>query len=146
MLVRDATDRDIPTVLDMAEAFCRVADEPFDRGHTLTNTVAIREAGFLLVAENGGNVMGMLAALPAPGLCSPELRAHEVCMWVTPGHRDGHALLLLLREFDRRAESAGIPSAQLSTLATSPPSLTKIYTRMGYAPVGSSFIKRYRSN
>lgn len=145
MNLREACDADLPAVLEMAAAFCATAGEAFDGEHTLRQIAGIRAAGFLLVVENGGQVIGMLAAVAAPGLCSPALRMHEVCLWVVPGHRQGHALLLLLREFDRRAEAAGIPSAQLSDLPNSPPSLQRIFRRMGFAPAGSAFIKHYRS-
>lgn len=146
MILRDATDDDLEAVLAMAREFCAHAGENYHREHTIANITGIRQGGFLLVVENGGNVVGMLAAVAAPGLCSPGLRMHEVCLWVTPGHREGHALLLLLREFDRRAVASGATSAQLSSLATSPPSLTRVYNRMGYTPADSSFVRIFGSN
>lgn len=146
MKLRDATDDDLPDVMDMARDFCAHAGENFDRAHTLANIDGIRQGGFLLVVENGGRAIGMLAAIAAPGLCWPGLRMHEVCLWVRPGHREGHALLLLLREFDRRAVASGATSAQLSSLASSPPSLTRVYNRMGYAPADSSFVRIFGSH
>lgn len=145
MIVREATDADIVDVLDMAAAFCAHAGEPFDTEHTLVQIAGIRHAGFLLVAEHGGQLRGMIAAVTGPCMCAPVLRMHEVSLWVRPGHRDGHALLLLLREFDRRAEAAGVHSAQLSDLTSSPPSLRRIFQRMGYLPAGTAFIKHFGS-
>lgn len=145
MRVRDATDEDLDAVLAMAADFCAAAGENYERAHTLVQIAGIRHAGFLLVAENGGNVVGMLGAVAGPGLCSPDPKMHEVCLWTVPGHRQGHALLQLLGEFDRRAQAAGVSGAQLSSLASSPPALARIYQRMGYEPTDSSFIKRFRS-
>lgn len=141
MRVIDATDDHLEAVLEMAAAFCAIAGERFDRVHTLANIAGIRAGGFLLVAQDDDRAVGMLAAVAAPGLCSPDPVLHEVCMWVAPDGRGTAAMLLLMREFDRRAAAQGI-SSQLSTLPTSPEALSAIYCRMGYEPVGSSYIKR----
>jgi hypothetical protein len=147
MRLRDATDEDIPAVLDMARAFYESSDQdtdgPFDAAHTLGNIAGIRHAGFLLVVENGGNLVGMLGALFAPGICSPRLRCMETCLWVNPGHRAGTGLLMLVREFDRRATAAGVGTAQLSMLANSPPALARIFERMGYGLGDTTFTKRF---
>lgn len=143
MILRDATDADLPDVLNMAADFCDHAGRNYDRAHTLANIDGIRQTGFLLVVENGGRAVGMLAAIPAPGLCSPEVTFHEVCLWVVPGHRDSQALLQLIREFDRRAEASGAAEAQLSALTNGPIGLVRVYNRMGYSPADYSFIKRF---
>lgn len=147
MRLRDATDEDIPGVLAMARAFYAASDQdtdgPFDEAHTLGNIAGIRHAGFLLVIENGGNLAGMLGALFAPGICSPRMCCMEVCLWVNPGHRASTGLLMLVREFDRRARESGAVKAQLSILANSPPGLRRIFERMGYGLGDTSFNKRF---
>jgi hypothetical protein len=144
--VRDAIDADVPAVLDMARNFYEAAGSPdgaFDPLHTLTNINGVRAAGALLVAEDAGVLVGFLAMLLVPGLCSPALRAHEVCMWVQPGHRGSVALLRLLREFDARAEASDAVGSQLSMLSSSPPKLRKVYERLGYVLADTSFQKRF---
>lgn len=145
MRILDATDDHMGAVLNMAAAFCAEAGEAFDRDHTLANIAGIRAGGFLLVGEDDieGHpfVTGMLAAIPAPGLCSPAPVLHEVCLFVRPEERTGSTLLRLLREFDARAQTMRM-SSQLSVLPTTPVALIDLYDRMGYQPVGSSFIKR----
>lgn len=146
MIVRDARDEDTGAVVYMARCFYEAAgspDGPFDGLHVLANINGVRAAGSLLVAEQRGVIVGMLAMLLVPGLCSPALRAHEVCMWVEPGKRGSAALLRLLREFDRRAEASGAVGAQLSTLASSPAKLRGVYERMGYVLADTSFQKRF---
>lgn len=141
----DATDDHMGAVLNMAAAFCAEAGEPFERDHTLANVAGIRSGGFLLIAEDAieGHpfVTGMLAAVVAPGLCSPAPVLHEVCLFVRPDERTGSTLLRLLREFDARASKMGM-AAQLSVLPSTPAAMIDLYGRMGYLPVGSSFIKR----
>lgn len=146
MIVRDFIDADLDAVLAMAAAFCAAAGEDFERDHALTNLAGIRHAGFLLVAEDAGQLIGMVAAVAGPGLCTAKLRMHEVCLWVEPGARRGAALMRLIRAFDRRAEQAGVSGAQLSLLPSSPEGLAAVYRRMGYGPGDSSFIKRYGSS
>lgn len=133
-------------MLDMARSFYAAAGEPdgpFDGLHTLANFNGIRAAGSLLVADDAGELVGFLGMLLVPGVCSASLRAHEVCMWVDPGHRGSVALLRLLREFDARAERSGAVGSQLSMLASSPAKLRKVYERMGYKLADTSFQKRF---
>lgn len=143
MIIRDAIEADMGAVLAMAEAFCALAGEPFDAAHTVANIAGIRHAGFLLVALEDDEPVGMLAAVASPGLCSPEPVMHEVCMWVVPERRSTGAMLRMVREFDRRAEASGARGSQLSTLANSPEGLAGVYHRLGYAPNGSSFYKAF---
>lgn len=142
MLIRDATDADMPAVIAMAQAFCEAAGEPFDPKFAMANITAVRSGGFLLVADDeAGGVFGMLAAVRAPGLCSPGMCLHELCLWVDPDRRGGAALLRLVREFDRRAEASGARKAQLSALPSSPTGLANVYHRLGYQQADMSFHK-----
>lgn len=147
MIVRDATDDDLPALLELAADFWRVsgydADGDFDPMHTAQHIGFIRTAGFLLVAERDGVVVGMLGMIAAPGLCSPARKAHEVCWWVAPSARRSSAALRLYRAIEPRVRAMGLAGYVMTHLTSSPAEVASIYEHGGAKLTELSYTKRF---
>ncbi len=147
MIVRDATDSDMPSVLKMARDFYSASgydkDGPFDEAHTMINIGGIRHSGFLLVAEQQEKIVGMVAMVYGAGLCNPARKAHEVVFWVSPETRGGFAALALIRAADKRAKESDCVGAQMAHLTNSPEQVSSVYSRLGYAKTETYYTKHF---
>jgi GNAT superfamily N-acetyltransferase len=137
LLVRSATDEDIPRLVEMG---CRFRAESSYSKYLAENPERMAELGHqllakdgLLVAELDGESIGMLGFILHVHFISGELVAGEVFWWMEPEHR-GHGLKLV-EEAKRRARKAG--AKYLHMIAPSE-RVARLYRHLGYEFVEST--------
>lgn len=150
MILRKATQADVPTVLLMIKKFhasCSYKDIPFSEAKTLTliaNAANDHPDNYCMVADKDGVVVGILAASLHAPLFSEESVAVELGWWVEPEYRNGKAGLGLIRDFEKWAASKNVRVVQLSTLGTTDPTVEDFFKRIGYYKVETTWHKRLR--
>lgn len=93
-----------------------------------------------VLAINDGKIVGGLGLLFSPFVWNPELLAcEEVFLWCRDDAPPS-TLLRLLRFAGGLAEENGADICIFSSLSTSPPSLARLYQRLGLHPFQASFI------
>lgn len=94
---------------------------------------------FLLVAERGQGVVGMLfAALKRPWF-GDDLMASEEVFYVHPDHRGSRAAYLLMREFRKTAEALGARHLRAGVATGSSPAAERLYQHFGMRYVGGNY-------
>lgn len=133
-MIRQATEADIPRLIEMGARFHEGASLPmrFDAGAVgafLAGLIA-NESATVLVSD-----AGMIGGVLAPSYCNPEwLMAVELFWWAD---RDG---LRLLRAFEGWARDAGAAEVRMTSLASIPRS-DVLLRRKGYGAVEISYSK-----
>lgn len=92
------------------------------------------QTGVLLLAEQDGEIVGMIGLLFAPFHFNKNKKlAAEMMWWTAPEARKGtNAGLALLRAVTPACEAAGCSAIQMVHLVTSPPQAGMLYERMGF--------------
>lgn len=97
--------------------------------------------GVCLVAEEDGQVVGMLCAFLLVEPVSNQPMADELCWWVEPSARGSRSVgPRLLRSFENIARQKGAKLCKMVAPAGS--DVGTFYERIGYSPVETSYIKR----
>lgn len=131
--VLEATEADIPRILDMGERFHAAAGNPwpYSRSYTEAGLFRLLEAGCVFVSREG-----MIGGLLAPTWCRPDwLVAVELFWWAED--RNG---LALLRRFEAWADEKLANEVRLTSLANLP-AADRIIRRCGYEPREISYSK-----
>jgi GNAT superfamily N-acetyltransferase len=111
MIIRGAHFNDYDTIKRFMIAFANA--NPFtglhapDHNDTYANRLIdkIRKQGVALVAEQDGEVIGMLLAMINGDMWLPEVKTlREIAWWVDPEHRGTNAGGKLLKEYNRIGE------------------------------------------
>jgi GNAT superfamily N-acetyltransferase len=157
MVIRPATDADVPRIVEMAERFYPESPYPAIYGDMGPNQaaglalVAMRgheqhiEPGVLLVAEEGDELVGMVCLAKDRATFNPAVTiASELVFWIEPEHRGGMAAVRLLKAAEDAARERGIEVNRMAVLSSSPPQAAALYERMGYALTESYYSKRLR--
>ena len=93
----------------------------------------------ILATDNDG-VAGGIGLFIAPYALNPSrLSAQELFWWVRPG-ASPRAAMLLLREAQAFAKSAGVTILSFSRLMTSPAGVDAAYRRMGLRPAQVNYV------
>lgn len=139
MIVRHATDSDIPRILEMCGRFFDATDYA---EVTTVDWLAVRAEiralmgdGVVLVAEHAGGVIGTIAAALGGPWFNPSLTvAIEKFWWVEPQWRGtgaGKALMAALEEWwPEHADGL----LMIGTPNLAPAALDRLYRRMGFRP------------
>lgn len=146
MIVRLATESDLPAILDMGAKFHAFSGEsvPYCRQSAESSARSIMVMGFVLVAEDGGKLVGMLGVLVAPLFFNfAHTMAQELMWWVDEDERGSGAALRLIRAAEHEARNRGVSRLNMAHLANSPPHVSAIYARLGYTPRESMFCKEF---
>ena len=147
MIVREATLDDVPGIVEMAQRFYPLSpypaiygDMPVEQAAGLA-IVALQgmaehgiAPGVMLVAEEGGTLVGMLAMHLDAATFTPAVIAGELVWWMEPEHRGGIGAVRLVREGERQAKARGAHVSRMAVLGTSPHEASEILQRLGYAP------------
>lgn len=146
MEVRQATQNDVPRIVEMSAKFYETTSyarwAPFnpDTVHDLAANLA--ENHVMLVAEEGGDLVGMVGLFVAPFLFNGDITAaYEVVWWVDPQAQGRGAGKALLAAIEPACEGRGCRAIQMVHLASSPPQAAAIYERLGYRHTESSYTK-----
>ncbi len=146
MHVRAATADDVAAIVEMSERFYATTsyvEVAEFCPHSVEDIVALLiDTGVMLLAEEGGAVVGMvgLAVAPFP-FNNAVINACEVVWWVKPEAQGNGAGKALLAAIEPACREKGVGLIQMIHLASSPPQAAAIYERMGYKPTESSYSK-----
>ncbi len=137
-MIREAREADLSRLVEMGQRFLR---ESSYKAHLSDNPEQMRklareltDRNSVLVAEEDGQIIGMLGFLIYPHFLSGDLTVGEVFWWVEPQHRG--AGLKLLRETENRARLAGASHVQMIAPNER---VAGLYKRLGYSYVESSY-------
>lgn len=113
MGIRRATLDDLPALIDLGEQmhaesprFSRISFSRTQLGHTLAGLVEA-QMGFVWVSEDGGRVVGGLAAMAFQHWCSDDIMASDLGLFMEPKHRGGAAAARLVRQYHAWAKGVG---------------------------------------
>lgn len=146
MEVRQATQDDVPRIVDMSAKFYETTSyarwAPFDPDTVHDLAANLAENHVMLVAEEGGQLVGMVGLFVAPFMFNGDIiAAYEVVWWVDPEAQGQGAGKALLGAIEPACASRGCRTVQMVHLASSPPQAAAIYERMGYRHTESSYTK-----
>lgn len=146
MEVRQATQDDVPRIVEMSAKFYETTSyarwAPFnpDTVHDLAANLA--ENHVMLVAEEGGQLVGMVGLFVAAFMFNGDIiAAYEVVWWVDPEAQGQGAGKALLGAIEPACAARGCRTVQMVHLANSPPQAAAIYERMDYRHTESSYTK-----
>lgn len=146
MEVRQATQDDVPRIVEMSAKFYETTSyarwAPFnpDTVHDLAANLA--ENHVMLVAEEGGQLVGMVGLFVAAFMFNGDIiAAYEVVWWVDPEAQGQGAGKALLGAIEPACAARGCRTVQMVHLASSPPQAAAIYERMDYRHTESSYTK-----
>ena len=145
-LIRPATSDDVPRIVAMAERFYPesgfLAIAPLDPSQVEGLVIITMETGTMLVAEKGGEVIGMACLHVDHFVFNLSAKiATEIAFWIEPEHRGGALAVRMLSAIEVACRAAGAHWVRMAALPSSPPQAAALYARMGYAPDGIYFMK-----
>lgn len=147
-MIREATEADIPRVLEMGRRFFETAGWPDvaewdDASTEWTLRFLIEQpTGALFVAEEDGHVVGMTGGMVMPFYFNHTHRTgQELFWWVEPEHRGiGSGLFDALEAWAREAGAQTFTMIAVDRLK--PDVMARIYRARGYRPSEHAFIRR----
>jgi len=145
-MIRQATAADVSAIVDMARLFYGTTDyrkwADFNEETVKALAETLAKDHVLLVADEGGELKGMVALFVAPFMFNSELKAaYEVAWWVNPDSQGIGVGKALLAAIEPACKAMGCTAIQMVHLSTSPPQAAAIYESMGYAHTESSFTR-----
>ncbi|MFY8211759.1 MAG: GNAT family N-acetyltransferase [Candidatus Nanopelagicus sp.] len=114
MIIRPATKFDSPKVLSMIKSFSEQNSMPDQLANDILDFNYIGSlfqhiilgGGVLLVAEKNNEVVGFIIGMKNNNVWYPnQITLNELMIWVEPKFRNGRAAYLLLKEYNKEAES-----------------------------------------
>lgn len=154
MMIRKATNDDIPRIVEMAQRFfpespypALYGDMPDSQAAGLA-IIAMQGApgidpGVMLVAEDAGELIGMACLFSDRATFNPAVRiASELVFWIEPEHRGGMAAVRLLKAAEKDAREKGVQVNRMAVMSSSPEQAAKLYERMGYSLTECYYSKR----
>lgn len=148
VLVREAEETDFGFILDALEDQSRIYSESLkltyqlfeDELHVEALLYSLKDNGILLVAENGGQLVGFIAGWISPHPYNPRIRvATHASWWVLPEKRKGRSGAALLNAFAISAKAKCCDQVIVS-LAVETPIRESSMKRMGYTPADKSYV------
>lgn len=142
-VVRRATSADLDVVTAMGVAFLResqyrqILTENPQQMRALAGQLLDDARGFLLVADRGGTLVGMMGCYLLSHPLSADLVATELFWWVDPTRRG--VGLRLLRSAERWAKESGAIALQM---IAPEPRVQRLYEKLGYRFVEASYQRR----
>jgi predicted N-acetyltransferase YhbS len=147
--IRKAQPEDLPALLDMGRDFfdhsANSAFTTFDENSLTATLIALMSGvagGSLLVAETGGEVVGMAACVVFPFYANHStLIGQEMFWWVKPEHRKGIGGAIL-DELEAEAKRKGAKifiGANLSGERSA--AFERLYRRRGYTPAENTHLR-----
>lgn len=145
-MIRSATHDDIPRIIEMAQAFYATtnyaATIPMTDEQAAGIAIVTMESGVMLVADNDGELVGMICIHVAPFLFNPSVMfPSEIAFYVDPKIRGGTTGMRLLRSAEAALIVMGVPISRMAMLPNSPEAVEGMYRLMGYKPDEVHFMK-----
>lgn len=148
-MIRPATLEDVPAIAEMGERFHAEAGWADVAGYSVGDCAKSliqmieTELGIVLVAEDGGRIVGIAGGLVFPLYFNGAHKTgQELFLYVEPGRRDGTGARLL-QALEDEARLAGCESWIMIALdKVSPEATGRLYQRRGYRAAEHSWIRR----
>lgn len=147
--IRPATADDVPRLAEMGRgffAFSAFGDfAEYDPASAARNIEAMRTAGCVFVATEGGAVVGALLGVIAPLWFDDNSRiASELAWWVNESHRHTPAGVRLYRAFESWAQEQGATAIVMSDLVVRGGEMpaARLFERLGFTTIERAHIKR----
>lgn len=145
-MIRAATILDTQNILQLVEQFYPNTSyskwAAFDSTTVTLLCDTLRKRGILLVAEEAGQLVGIIGFIGTPFIFNREvISGHEVIWWVLPTHQKSGVGIELLRRADELRQLKGWRSLQMMRLSTSPAHLDKVLEAEGFLPSEYCFTK-----
>jgi GNAT superfamily N-acetyltransferase len=146
--IRQATEDDIPRVIEMGAKFWALTDYrtvPYDAGSIEHWSMLMIDQELLLVAEVDGVVVGSVGALAAPLLGNVQyLVCSELFWWIEEEHRSVGLGEALLMGIEGAAKAKGAKFFNMIALnAVEPERAAQVYLKRGYKLMEWSFTKEF---
>lgn len=146
-MIRKAKESDLRRIVEMSEKFYPYTPyiqlAPFNPTAAGALANVLIEQGIMLVAEDEGEVVGMVGLILVPFLFEPErLGAYEVIWWVEPEYQTKGVGKALLDAIDPAAKQRGVDFIHMVCMADSPIQAAALYIKSGYDHTEMSFTKR----
>lgn len=155
MNIRDAKPDDVKALIEMGRAFFDEAGMPerfralgvpdlaFCPESFVLSCEMLAEKGILLVAESGGEVVGMLGAALSPALWNLRVGiAHECWWYVRPDKRKGVGVALLKAYEQKAAERGVVLSAMVAEHGLRGDAVGRLYRAKDYVPAETVYWHR----
>lgn len=151
MLVRQATNADVPVGLEFARAMHlespRFSDITFSRSKAEALMCRLLDVGGAFVAEQNGVLVGMFGGVVVEYMFSEERYASDLAVYVTPPYRGSSAFIRLVAAFEQWAISQNAReiilgvSTDVGTAGT-----LMMYERLGYFLQGARTVLKRLPN
>lgn len=144
-IIRQAKPDDVPRVMEMVTAFLNATSYKTitpDRdllGHRIAGFIS-GLTGKLLLAEQDGQVVGMIAAVVYPHLLTGVMQGSEIVWWVDEDARKSGAGLQLLAAAETWYRAMGAETSHVVSWGDD--RLDRLFTRIGYQPYEKVFVKK----
>lgn len=144
--IRPATRDDIPALIELGRAMHaespRFSRHPYSPAKTAGTIDFLLANGAVFVAVKGGQAVGMMGGMVAPGWFTDEATAIELAVYVTPEHR-GLIGARLIRTYEAWAFAHGAAEVVLGiTTGIHTERTAAFYERLGYQRAGITTVKR----
>lgn len=141
MPIREATEQDIPRIVEMGSRSLRegpYSDEVDNPEQSLKTALEVlrSENGKILVADFGEKLIGLLGFVLYPHYFTGKMTAIELMWWVEPEHRASWTAIMLLRAAQRMAKTMGATKMQFSAPTAE---VGKAYESLGYKQLEVSY-------
>lgn len=148
-MIRLAEMGDMPTLLAMGERFFEVSSygelmtfDPQSLRQMFAQLIE-GDAGVILIAQEGGEIAGFLAALLYPFYFNnAHFTGQEIGWWVAEEHRSGGHGKALIEGVERWARHKGAKTFSMIAIhGSQPETMAQIYAARGYKPSEYTYIK-----
>lgn len=145
MSVRRATAEDAASLTEMACEFWKstVFEEDSDPQHIAAMVKMCVEIGMAVIAEKEGVPVGFACGVFGPSLGNPEaIVGTEMAWYMYPEYRGSHMGVGLMKELERAALDNGVKYWNMVSMESASPEIAnKIYEKLGYKRVETSFMR-----
>ena len=146
-MIRNATRDDLPALVELGRAMA--AESPRYRRltysarkvGTLLGNMIDSPDGFVMLAEQGGKIFGVMAAFVSEHWMSEDRMSSDFGLFILPEHRGGTAAMRMARAYIEWARSRGAIDISLgiSTNVNSDQT-ARFYRALGLVPAGFLFL------
>lgn len=145
MKIRDATETDIPALLELSQAMhsesrYRKFNYDPEKVIALMRNLMSGDFGILIVAENSGRIIGGLMAMVIEHFFGHDKSSADFALFVIPSSRGSVAAILLIKEYIRQAKEKGAVDIGIAnTTGYESEIVGKFYEKMGFIKVGGNY-------
>lgn len=143
--VREATKDDLLDCLLLFKQFHRESAQPFNFDVARTSQIfedSLSEDSPVkfFVADSKGEIVGFVCCIVYQHLFSTDKTANELAWFVAKEHRGGSAAIRLMKTYEAWAMAQGVRCITMSHIEYLA-DLTKLYKKLGYSKIESTFQK-----